>query len=99
MAIRVSSNSRFRVTQAVRFQGQETFGSWAQPEFMDSPVFTTIIADNTNEGRLDLLSQRFFGTPDYWWAIMAYNKTFDINWPRAGDEVMIPDPELVFSSL
>ncbi len=99
MPVLVPINSRFRTSQIVTFNGVETFARWPDLEFMDTTPTTTIITDTKNAGRLDLISTEFFGSPDFWWAIMAFNRVSQLNWPQAGDEVKIPQPSLVLSSV
>lgn len=91
-------NSRFRSTPSVQFNGENILGRWVDPEFMDAPPFATITVESNREGRLDLISNDYYSTPNMWWAIMAYNKMTNINWPKTGDIINIPDPVLVFGS-
>jgi len=44
-------------------------------------------------GRLDLASYDVYGTPDYWWAILAVNDIMD-PWDKSlvGKEMFCPDP-------
>jgi hypothetical protein len=42
-------------------------------------------------GRLDLISQKFYGTPDLWWAISRCNVTMDpMIGPNIGDVIRVP---------
>lgn len=94
----IPQNSRYRRTPPVKFNGSDTFGPWEEPEFLNSEPLTTIIASGANAGRADIISNDFYGTPDFFWAIIAYNRSTDINFPKAGDEVRIPRPSLVLGS-
>ena len=96
--VEFAQNSRYRQTPIVKFDGFDTLGPWTEPEFLESNPLTTLIADGTNAGRADLISQQFYGTPDFFWAIIAYNRSTDINFPKTGDEVRIPSPLLVLGS-
>lgn len=98
MAIDLPLNSRYRYTKVVRHNGVETIGMWPGFKWMSEPPFTTIVATTANQGRLDLIAAEYFGAPDYGWAIMYYNNARDLNWPRAGDEVKIPNPSLVLGT-
>jgi hypothetical protein len=40
--------------------------------------------------RPDLVSQSFYGVPDYWWLIMEYNDIYDIADFTAGKIVRLP---------
>lgn len=83
--------SRFLFTDIVNHKGQKTLGSWPGFKWRDSEPTQTIIASTQNQGRPDLIAAQYLGSPDYWWAIMYCNNATDLNWPRAGDEVNIPN--------
>lgn len=41
--------------------------------------------------RLDLISQKFYGTPELWWAISRCNPSIDpLVGPLAGDNIRVP---------
>ena len=46
------------------------------------------------EGRLDLISQQFYGVPDLWWAVATVNDVVDplLAFP-AGQQIRIPTKE------
>ena len=98
MAFDLPIDSRYRNTPAIIIEGAETLSKWVEPAFLDSAPVETIIATTAVEGRVDLISDQFLGSPKFAWAIIAYNRKTDINWPKAGDQVRIPVPELVFDS-
>lgn len=42
-------------------------------------------------GRLDLISQKFYGTPELWWAIARCNEAMDpMIGPAIGDVIRVP---------
>lgn len=42
-------------------------------------------------GRLDLISQKFYGTPELWWAICRCNVSMDpMVGPNIGDVIRVP---------
>ena len=86
--------SRFRDTQHVRFGDVETFGMWHWPEAFDSIADQDIIRFKVTsdiEGRPDLISDKFYLSPNYDWIIIMYNQpTNPLGWPRTGDIIKIP---------
>lgn len=98
MALNIPLNSRFVNTQIVRFDGVETFARWPQISYLSTKPIAIFTVTPDRASRLDLLSNDYYGTPDYWWAIMAYNQKTELGWPKAGDVVKIPDPVFVFSN-
>jgi hypothetical protein len=97
--IQTPSNSRFKFTPSVIFDGQETFGRWVPPDALDRPEEATLYKVTSQvAGRPDLISFQFFGTPDLYWAIIAMNKPRTLLWPNAGDVIMIPS-EAILSEL
>ncbi len=96
MSVDLPINSRFRFTSIVEHRGNEMPGSW--PGF-DWRQRTKVIKVSARfAGRLDLIANEYFGSPDYWWAIMFFNNVTDVNWPRAGDSVRLPRTSDVLSS-
>jgi len=98
MAVDIPLNSRYRTTDVVRFNNVETLGPWPGFSWLKSTPWLTIIVDSSFAGRLDLLSYKYYGTVDYWWAIMYYNNITDINWPKGGDTVKLPSPSLILGT-
>lgn len=85
------SNSRFRMTPVVVFDGAQTYGKWVEPKFMSSKPSPTYIVPNRLARRPDLISQELYGTVEYYWAIIAFNSPRDpLNWPKAGEAIYIP---------
>ena len=96
MALDIDSTSRFKFTDVIIFDGEETFGKWVPPAFVsnDNPGIYKVPSEKA--GRLDLISFELYGDPSYYWTIMAANNISDINWPRAGDIIrVLPLSELI----
>lgn len=90
----IASNSRFRLTPTINNNGVSTFGRWVHPTFMDAPTASTYIVPSGHNGRADLISEAVYGTPEYFWAIVAFNSPRDpLNWPKVGDVINIPSFE------
>lgn len=90
MAANSPSNSRFRKTPNIGYNGYNTIDRWNGFDWINTSPARTIVINSAMAGRLDLIANAELGTPELWWAIMYYNNQTDINWPRAGDEVKIP---------
>lgn len=59
-------------------------------EFADTDINYTV--ENFFEGRLDQISEMFFGEPRFWWVIAQYNNIIDpIGEIYAGRILRIPD--------
>jgi len=97
--LNIPQNSRYKTTQVVKYNGMEMLGKWPGFSWIKSDPFYTIIVEPDQVGRLDVLAKQHLGSPDLWWAIMYFNNITDINWPRSGDVVKIPNPALILSEL
>jgi hypothetical protein len=93
--------SRFNQTQRVLYDGQETLGMWVNP-ITDQLVNTAgkYVVANRYEGRPDLIAYEAYGSSSLDWLLIAVNKaTGALNWPRAGDVILIPQQSLIASEL
>lgn len=98
MVIRRLSNSRFRQTPLINFDGEQTFGKWV--DFLADLPFDIFIVTNDLAGRPDLISDTVYGTPDFFWAIISFNNERNpMNWPPAGDAIKIPVLSSIVSEL
>jgi len=98
MAIELPLNSRYRFTEIIDHLGIQTLGRWPGFKWLDSEPSQVIVVDASRAGRPDLIANEYLGSPDLWWAIVYYNNARDINWPRPGDEVSIPNANEVQST-
>jgi len=98
MPINLPLNSRYLNTEVIKHKDKETIAWWAGTDWLESAPSQTIVATSALEGRLDLVAHQYLGSTSLWWTIMYYNKQTDINWPRAGDEVAIPNSSLVLGT-
>jgi len=97
MPVSLPINSRYRYTAAISHKGHDTIGVWPGFNWVNDQPGQYVIATSDLVGRCDLIAMRYLGSTDLWWVIMYYNKITDINWPRAGDQVAIPDRASVLS--
>lgn len=92
MPTNTSSESRFKFTDIINVNGIETYGKWVQPKFLSNPPRTRYEVPIDFEGAPDLIAKRLYGDEKFYWAIIAYNAPENtLNWPRAGDIIVIPE--------
>lgn len=111
MAIKLDSFSRFRETQPIVSDSpygggrMETFGLWKEPsfltQFLDPQLdLVHIKVDGSRAGRPDLIANDVYGSPSFFWVLIAYNKPKDVfGWPRINDVVLAPNSQLVLGNL
>ena len=95
MPIDLPLNSRYLSSTVIKHNGVETIGMWSDVDWMDSAPAKAIVVSSSYIGRPDLIAHDYLGSIEYWWAIVRYNKVTDINWPKAGDRVLIPDSAII----
>ncbi len=89
----VASSSRY-VSSSVIYYGDKntitftTYRKQTSTNVSSSDQFTVI--ESGFEFRPDLVSQRTYGLPDFWWAIMEANDIKDIFDFRAGKTIRLP---------
>lgn len=91
----VSSLSRY-IGSSVIFYGEQRFTTFALYNrsvngYIRSGNEKVMVITKGIEYRPDLVSNEFFGTPDFWWAIMESNKISDIWEFKAGKTIFLPD--------
>jgi hypothetical protein len=110
MAIKLDSFSRFQETRPIitdsPYGGRiETFGLWKEPtfltKFLDPQLdLIHIRVDGSRVGRPDLIANDVYGSPSYYWVLIAYNKPKDLfGWPQINTIVLAPNPQLVLGNL
>lgn len=100
MAINTSSNSRFRYTDSISYDGEVTYGLWSKPPFFTDASYSRYTVRNSMAGRPDLISNELYGTAELFWVLIAYNAPREtLNWPKAGETILVPDASFVFGQL
>jgi len=98
---KISIESRYKDTQILQSPVTPSLVYWRS---WNCPLEFLYFAGNTTKhvvrsfevGRLDIVSNQYFGTPRMWWCIAALNGiTNPIVDMAAGDEIIIPDPRVV----
>lgn len=100
MAITTGPQSRFRNTESVLYNGNETFGTWSQADLFIRPKspgdYFLYTVTNSYEGRPDLIAFEVYNSSELDWIIIAYNKPRQVlNWPIAGDVIKVPRASVV----
>jgi len=88
----VPFTSRYRSSSVV-FYGEDrkvTFTTYKRPTMQESETDTFLTITRAFEFRPDLVSYRAYGTPDYWWKLLQFNKIYDIFGFKAGTNIRIP---------
>lgn len=104
--VRLPRTSRMGLTTLYQWRDEDgrlvntyIFGTWISPEFpeSDDDIYHTV--EDTDVGRLDLISDRYYGTPSYWWVIAHVNEIEDPLTMDVGTKIRIPALRLVTSVL
>ena len=89
-----SSSSRYKALRVINeidlkdsYRYLEMFNNVSIPVRVDD-LYHVVTPDE--EGRLDIISNRYFGTPTYWWAIAIANGYIDPFAVKPGTMVRIP---------
>lgn len=100
MAINTSSNSRFRYTDPINYDGEVTYGLWTKPPFFNDAPYSRYTVSNSLAGRPDLIAHEVYGSAELFWVLISYNAPREtLNWPKANDIILVPDASFVFGQL
>lgn len=88
----VTFTSRYRQSNVIYYGDNRkiTFTTYKRQEIPPSESDTFLTITKPFEFRPDLVSYRVYGTADYWWKILQFNKINDIFGFRAGVNIRIP---------
>lgn len=98
MAVRIRDTSRLKFARLITVGGVE---HWESPEYPEVGNAADDLLYEVQAGdRIDLLSNRFYQTPDLWWIIALANEfrllPNDLN---TRDMIRIPSARRVFSQI
>ena len=89
----VSASSRYASSTAITYGDKKLLTLEIYKRAAPAPISSedrfTVITPGT-EFRPDIVSQRSYGTPEFWWRIMEDNRIFDIFDFKAGLNIRIP---------
>lgn len=91
--IYVNLTSRY-TNSTVLYYGNDrkiTFTTYKRQQIQESEDDKFMIITNAIEYRPDLVSQKVYFTPDYWWRIMEFNGIYDIADFKAGKSIRLPN--------
>jgi len=91
----VPPTSRYATIPVIEYEGKLAYPIYRKKKlsFGSSDQHYEITKDM--EYRPDLVSNAFFGAPDFWWKIMEMNRMQDILEFRAGRNIIIPGSNLL----
>jgi len=101
MPIKVPSNSRFKLSDAiVTSDGHETFGLMKKFNFLDSEDYIEYKITQPFAHRPDRIADSIYGSPSYFWVVIMYNKQRNpLLWPKLGEIIRLPPPRVVIPEL
>jgi hypothetical protein len=91
--IYVNFTSRY-TNSSVIYYGDDrkiTFTTYKRKDMVESEEDKFMIITTAVEYRPDLVSQKIYFTPDYWWKIMEFNSIYDIADFTAGKTLRLPN--------
>jgi hypothetical protein len=88
----VVPTSRYLNSKVIYYGNQKkmTFNTYKRQDFTESQDDKFMLVTAGYEYRPDLVSQKVYFTPDYWWRIMEANNISDILDFRSGITVRLP---------
>ena len=101
MSISLPSNSRFKLTEPVLTRdGKETFGVMTKFDFLSTENYSTLVINSYYAHRPDLIADKYYGSPSYFWVIIMFNKIRNpFQWPKIGDVIRVPVNNVVVPEL
>jgi hypothetical protein len=89
----VTYTSRYSENTVVYYKEEKylTFNTYKKNTYPPSSRDRYTVITKGYEYRPDLLSQKVYGFPDYWWKIMEANNIKDIYDFKAGVNIKIPE--------
>lgn len=88
----VTMSSRY-TTSSVLYYGNDrkiTFSTYKRRNIAQSEDDKFLTITTAVEFRPDIVSQKVYFTPDYWWRIMEFNSIYDIADFTAGKTIRLP---------
>jgi len=92
----VTPTSRYTASKVIYYTALKriTFTTYKRKEFMPSNQDKFMVITSGLEYRPDLVSNRAYGFPDFWWKILEANNMFDVWEFKAGTNIRIPSARL-----
>jgi len=103
MPIEPPTGSRFVESEPIIENGQETWGLWKTPTFMQNlkdEDYIRYSVTNQMAGRPDKISDDIYGTTIYDWTLLAVNHVSDpLDWPKTGEVILAIRRELLTANI
>ena len=68
-----NKTSRYQVLRVIDNEGDRYLETYNQVEIPETPDDIYHLIKKSEEGRLDIVSYNFYGTPTFWWVIALAN--------------------------
>ena len=68
--------SRFFSQDLFLINGKRVWGTWESPKIPNSPFDNYHTVTQMDAGRLDLISYKYYQTPELWWVLATANGLF-----------------------
>lgn len=91
----VPPTSRYAMTPVIRYENKIAYPIYKKKNIRPSQFDKHYEISHEMEFRPDLVSNMFFGAPDFWWKIMELNGMKDILEFRAGRNIILPGSSLL----
>ena len=91
----VTPTSRYAHTPVISWEGKLTYPIYKKKKLSFHPQDQHYEITKAVEYRPDLVSNQFFGAPDFWWRIMEMNHMQDILEFREGRNIILPGSVLM----
>ena len=82
--------SRYQTLRVIREDTQRYLETYNQKVIPESPRDVYHVVKQSEVGRLDIISNQYYGSPIYWWAIALANDFIDPFIVNEGDLIRIP---------
>ena len=92
----VTPTSRYLESKVIYYTNLNriTFAIYKRKPFVPDSQDKFMVVTSGLEYRPDLVSNRAYGFPDFWWKIMEANNIFDVFDFKAGTNIRIPSARL-----
>ena len=98
MTLDLGSESRYSDTPVFIAEGRLILSTFNRPTFTPAIENKRYTVTGATQNRLDVISQKFYGTPQLWWLIAFANNIIDpFTEVTAGIRLVIPPREEVWN--
>jgi len=96
--------SRYRSTEPIFYDDNETLGTWAKPAFLlnrpKEDQIGVFRVTSAVEGRPDKIANQLYGSPLLDWVLISFNNARSVlNWPKSGTAIEYPIKSIVIPEI